>query len=137
MGAVHRSRYRTCRIASHCVASHRIAWYRVASRRDASHRVVSRRVARRRRGVACPTVGHERAERVAAVGRARYGPDEVSLTLEGPEVFANVRALYNGTCVYRFPFRVTIPGVFRAVVLVTRTHWTALTELTADFPRCT
>lgn len=68
------------------------------------------------------------------VDAARLGPDELDVTLEGPEFLGSIRGLHVGRCVYEFPYAVMIPGVFRLLVIAVRSEWRAVDESIDGFP---
>ena len=57
------------------------------------------------------------------------GPDEIFLTLEGPEFHA-LPSVHLGECAYALPFAVTIPGPYRLYALALRADYAAVDELT-------
>ena len=64
------------------------------------------------------------------------GPDELLVTLEGPQV-ATLHGVHVGGCEYVFPYSLLIPGVYRLNVLALRADWDALDETTPEFPQMT
>jgi hypothetical protein len=62
-----------------------------------------------------------------AAAAEALGPDDISVWLEGAELLSPL-GVHTGNCVYDFSFRVTIPGVYRVVAVVTRSDWDALDE---------
>ena len=59
------------------------------------------------------------------------GPDELWVTLEGPE-FHLLPAVHRGQCAYDLPFFVTLPGPYRLNALVLRGDYAALDEVTYE-----
>jgi hypothetical protein len=72
---------------------------------------------------------------VVADARA-LGPDELHVVLEGGE-FLLLRGEHVGGCAYNFPFRLSIPGLYRVVAVALHADWDALQEETVVFPRLT
>ena len=68
----------------------------------------------------------------AAMGRQRFGPDELHLLLEGPEHLSG-RPRYLGDCTYQYSVHVTIPGKYRLFVVGQRADWGGLHETTPGF----
>ena len=68
---------------------------------------------------------------------ARLGPDELDVTLEGPEFFSAVKGVHIGNCVYEFPFAVSIPGEYRVLVIAVRSDWRSIDESLPGFPPVT
>lgn len=58
---------------------------------------------------------------------ARFGPDEVAVDMEGPELLS-LKADYLGACVYAFPFNLTVDGMVSVRARVFRTGFAALDE---------
>ncbi len=72
-----------------------------------------------------------------AAAAEALGPDDISVWLEGAELLSPL-GVHTGNCTYGFSFRVTIPGVYRVVAVVTRSDWDALdeTSYTTKYPPC-
>jgi hypothetical protein len=72
-----------------------------------------------------------------AAAAEALGPDDISVWLEGAELLSPL-GVHTGNCMYDFSFRVTIPGVYRVVAVVTRSDWDALdeTSYTTKYPPC-
>ena len=72
-----------------------------------------------------------------AAAAEALGPDDISVWLEGAELLSPL-GVHTGNCTYDFSFRVTIPGVYRVVAVVTRSDWDALdeTSYTTKYPPC-
>eukprot|EP01062_Namystynia_karyoxenos_P053572 TRINITY_DN4344_c1_g1_i1.p1 TRINITY_DN4344_c1_g1~~TRINITY_DN4344_c1_g1_i1.p1 ORF type:complete len:650 (+),score=163.63 TRINITY_DN4344_c1_g1_i1:49-1950(+) len=69
----------------------------------------------------------------AEYARQCTGPDELYLSLEGPEVHALAPA-HLGGCRYEARFRVAVPGRYRVMLVWAREAWGGLNELRAEWP---
>lgn len=56
-----------------------------------------------------------------------FGPDELVVEFEGPEILS-LEQQHIGRCSYRFPFRITLGGMYFMRITLLRTGWSNLAE---------
>lgn len=65
--------------------------------------------------------------------KKNYGPDELTLLVEGSEVFSHLFQ-HLGDCVYKAEFRLTVQGSFYVTIQNSRENYQALNELIDAYP---
>lgn len=71
---------------------------------------------------------------IAKEARDLFGPDEMIVEFEGPEI-VSLQQEHLGACSYRFPFRLTLGGMYFLRITLLRTGWSGLSEMDHSYQR--